>query len=149
MFATLLVLCAQPVFAAENNQITNVEYFDDGSCCITVIEDVKTPGIDLLSDTKTETKSKTSYVKAANGSILWYVRVTGTFTYNGTTSRCTSVTPSAKSQNDNWKVFDISGAKNENEASASATGKRYNDAKVVQTMSKTVTLTCSPSGHFS
>ncbi len=149
IIAALLFQCIQPVFAAENSQITDIEYFDDGSYSITVIEDVETPGINLLSDTKTETKTKTSYHKNAAGQTMWYVRVTGTFTYNGTTSKCTSATPSAKSQNENWTVSDISGGKSENKAYASATGKHYINNKLSSSTRKTVTLTCSPTGQFS
>ena len=142
---------------ASNSQIDSVEveYFDDGTYCVTVIEsipaDINTIGSSTISplSTKTETKSKTEYVKSTSGSILWYVKVTGTFTYGDGSAKCTSVTPSAAAIASTWKVSDISGSKSGNKASATATGKQYADGKVVQTMTRTVTLTCSPTGVFS
>ena len=79
---------------------------------------------------------------------MWYVSVTGTFTYGDGTARCTSVTPSAASLDSNWKVSNITGSKSGNKATATATGKRYETNIVVETATKTVTLTCGPTGMF-
>lgn len=67
--------------------------------------------------------------------------MTGTFTYGGGRAKCTSVTPSAAAIASTWKVSDISGSESRNKAGATADGKQYADGKVVQTMTRTVTLT--------
>lgn len=132
-----------------------VEYFEDGTCCVTVIESVPTDvrmtgvGAVIPLSTKTETKSKTQYMRDDSGVVLWYVKVTGTFTYGGGSAKCTSVTPSATAVGSTWKVSNISGSKSGNKASATATGKQYVDGVVTQSMTRTVTLTCSPTGVFS
>lgn len=59
--------------AATNQQI---EYYDDGSYFVTVIED-ETPEITPLSTTVTKSKTGSYYNSAGN--ILWSVKVTGTF----------------------------------------------------------------------
>lgn len=146
--ALLLTFTFQPAFAADRVVSTEIEHLDDGSCYVTIIEDVPSSGVQPFS-TKTETKSKTTYYKNASGAVMWYVKVTGTFTYGDGTSKCISATPSAASQNANWKVSSISGGKSGNEAHATATGKQYVDGTVVDTKTKTVTLTCSPTGVFS
>ena len=142
---------------ASNSKVDSVkvEYFDDGTYCVTVIESIPTD-INMIDSgtisplsTKTETKSKTQYMRDASAAVLWYVRVTGTFTYGNGSSQCISVTPSAAAVNSTWKVSNISGSKSGNKASATATGKQYADGTVVQTMTRTVTLTCSPTGVFS
>lgn len=52
---------------------TDLVYFE------TVIEDNSHNIITLASTTKSKTGSKTIYCKDADGKVLWYVKVTGTF----------------------------------------------------------------------
>ena len=147
IISMILVFTLQPAFAQSNVISVDIEELPDGSRFITVIEDVHTPGIQPF-DRTTETKSKTVYYENSAGKSVWYVRVTGTFTYGDGTARCTSATPSAASLDSNWKVSDITGGKSGNKATATATGKRYNGNIVVETVTKTVTLTCGPTGMF-
>lgn len=146
VLATVLILAMQPVYASD--EVTTVEYLDDGSRCVTIIEDVPADTIQTFSTT-TKTKSKTTYIENAAGETLWYVRVTGTFTYGNGVAKCTASTPSAAAIGVTWKVSNISGSKSGNSASATATGKQYLSGKVIKTMTETVTLTCSPTGVFS
>lgn len=143
----ILVFTLQPAFAQSNVITVDIEELPDGSRFVTVIEDVPTPGIQPFSK-ETATKTKTVYYENASGKKMWYVSVTGTFTYGDGTARCTSVTPSAASLDSNWKVSNITGGKSGNKATATATGKRYETNIVVETATKTVTLTCGPTGMF-
>lgn len=145
----VLILSTQAVFANDENKSMSVEYLPDGSRYVTIIEDVPTSGIQLFAAAKTETKSKTAYYENAAGDVMWWVKVTGTFTYGNGTSKCTSAKGTAAAENKMWKVSNISESKSGNSASAKATGKRYTDGSVVQTLTKTVTLKCSPTGVFS
>jgi hypothetical protein len=99
--------------------------------------------------TSTKTASKTASYYNSSGVLLWYVKVTGTFTYDGTTSVCTNSTVTAASQSSAWKISSKSASKSGNQATAKATAKRYEGIVVVQTVSKTVTLTCSKTGVLS
>ena len=146
ILATVLLLTMQPVYASD--AVTTVEYLEDGSRYVTIIEDVQADVVQTFSTT-TKTKSKTAYYESASGERLWYVRVTGTFTYGNGTAKCTSSTPSAEAIGSTWKVSNISGSKSGNKASATATGKQYYAGKVIDSKTKTVTLTCSPTGVFS
>lgn len=80
---------------------------------------------------------------------MWYVKVTGTFTYGDGSAKCTKSTVTAASQNSDWKIASKYSSKSSNVASATATAKKYHLGVVIQTKSKTVTLTCSPTGTFS
>ena len=80
---------------------------------------------------------------------MWWVRVTGTFTYGNGASKCISAKGSAASENSNWKVSNISDSKSGNTASAKATGTQYLYGKVLSKLTKTVTLKCSSTGVFS
>lgn len=146
-----LSLCnVQTVFASAPT--TQIEYFEDGSYCITVIEDcniINNPSITTASASKTVSKSKTAHYYSASNVEMWYVKVTGSFTYGNGSAVCNSASVTAKSKNNNWKIANKTSSKSGNSATASATGKRYLNNALAETATKSVTLTCSPTGKFS
>lgn len=147
----MMLIIPTTSFAQTRAVTSSVEYLDDGSYFETIIED-ENIGFNLnyiTTTSTTKTKSKTTYYKNSSGTTLWYVKVTGTFTYNGISAKCTSASVTATSQNSNWKVSNKSSSATSNKAKASATGKKYYLGEVIQTINKTVTLTCSPTGSFS
>lgn len=144
----LLFTICSPVYGAEQIESSEIEYLDDGSYFETVITTESNSGMTTLSS-KSVTKTKTSYYKNSNGTILWYVKVTGTFTYGNGSSKCTSSSVTAESKSGAWKITSKSASKSGNKATAKATAKRYYGGSVAETKNKTVTLTCSPSGNFS
>lgn len=144
----LLFTICSPVYGAEQIESSEIEYLDDGSYFETVITTESNSGMTTLSN-KSVTKTKTSYYTNSNGTILWYVKVTGTFTYGNGSSKCTSSSVTAESKSGAWKITSKSASKSGNKATAKATAKRYYGGSVAETKNKTVTLTCSPSGNFS
>ncbi|MCI8485485.1 MAG: hypothetical protein HFH41_14280 [Lachnospiraceae bacterium] len=155
---TVMLLAAAPVYAADTSgfapaESVSIEYLEDGSYYETIIEDAEdlqpVDAIVPFASPKTATKSKTTKYKNSSGQVLWYVKVTGTFTYGNGSAKCTKATPSAASNSPYWKVSGISGSKSGNKASAKATGTHYMGSGHVPPLTKTVTLTCSPSGDFS
>lgn len=151
----LLFLTVQPVLAADGEQSTSIRRLPDGSYYETIVETVPgQPGalassrIFAPSGVYTVTKSKTTRYRSASGSVLWFVKVTGTFRYGRGSSTCLSSRVTAKSRNKRWKVSNRRAGKIKNKAIASATAKRYENGEVVQKIHKTVTLTCTASGHF-
>ena len=64
------------------------------------------------------------------------------------TAKCTASTPSAASLDSNWKVSNITGGKSGNKATATATGTRYLNGIAKESITRTVTLTCGPTGMF-
>ena len=144
----LLFTICSPVYGAEQIESSEIEYLDDGSYFETVITTESNSGMTTLSS-KSVTKTKTSYYKNSNGTILWDVKVTGTFTYGNGSSKCTSSSVTAESKSGAWKITSKSASKSGNKATAKATAKRYYGGSVAETKNKTVTLTCSPFGNFS
>lgn len=153
-----LIISFQSVFAADTySTFTSIdsiqtEYFDDGSYFVTLIETISDPQTEKTNPSRsssTVTKSKTSIYHNSDGETVWSVKVTGSFTYGNGSATCNSVTPSASSNNSAWKVSNISGSKSGASATASATGKQYYNNTVINTVNKSVTLTCSPTGVFS
>lgn len=146
MVSVLLLSSLFSVAYAEEANV-QIEYFPDGSYVETVIADEE-PGISLFATTKTKSKKSTYY--SADGVALWYVKVTGVFNYNGSYAECTSATVSSQSYSSNWKILRTGSAHYRNEASANATVNQVRtNGSVVQTMYRTVTLTCSADGTFS
>ena len=139
-----------PVIADETTGETvesvTVEYLEDGSYYETVVTVDDTVGDDsgIMSTAKTKTGSKKASYKSKSGDVLWYVKVTGKFTYNGSTSKCTSASATAASNSSSWKITDKSSSRSGNEAKASATAQR----KGVD-YHRTVTLSCSKTGKLS
>lgn len=145
---SLIFAVIHPCFAEDRVQDNQVEYtyFEDGCYIISIISD-ETTGIERRSTTTT-TKSKTSTYYNNSDVALWYVKVTGSFTYGDGSAKCNSSSVTAGSYSSNWKISDKSASKSGASATAKATGKLYDGSIVIQTVPETVTLTCTSQGTF-
>lgn len=137
----------QPVHAQETT--TEIEYLSDGSYCLTEIHEDSVPSLELFATNRTRTASKTTKYYSSSGNTLWYVKITATFTYNGTTSSCTSAFATADSYSSVWKISRKSASKSGNKATAAATATQYANSKPVSSHTRTVTLTCNKNGNLS
>ena len=101
---------------------------------------------DSTSRATSSTKSgqKTTYYKSSSGVTLWSF----SYTY-GKSSTCTSVTGSSASSSVAWKVSSASSKKNGNTATASATGYHYTNGALVESLSRSVSLSCDIYGSLS
>lgn len=120
-------------------------YLDDGTYFETIIyqqQDINTRS----SKSKTGTK-KTTY--NADGKVLWYVSVTGTFTYTGSSSKCTSASVTAESYNKYWKISNKSSSFTKNIAKGKATAKLYYGPLPATTINQVVVLSCDANGNLS
>lgn len=131
---------------ANTSSSDEIEYLDNGDYLIYTIEYNTPQNFQPFSNTVTKSKYARYYHK---NSVQWYVKVTGTFTYGSGTSKCTSSSVSAKSSANGWKIVNSSASKSKNTASATATAKHYYNNSVVDTVTRTVKLTCSSTGKFS
>lgn len=75
---------------------------------------------------------------------MWSISVTGTFSYNGSSCTCTKATVSTTKPSSMWSLSNKKASKSGNKAIASVTGHAPG-----VTVTRTVTLTCSPSGNLS
>lgn len=94
----------------------------------------------------TKTMSKRTSYKNASGKVMWYVQVTGTFTYGNGTAKCTKSSVTAASNNSTWKIVSKSASKSGSKATATAKARHYNNGIPAELLTKSVTLTCSPNG---
>lgn len=99
----------------------------------------------LQSNSHTITKTKTTNIKNTNGAILWSVSITATFTYDGSTSRCISCSPSAETYSSSWTIQSTSSSKSGNSATAVATANYAS----LKNYTQSVTISCSKNGTVS
>lgn len=125
-----------------------IVYLEDGTYFETVIEE-STPIVQPFAQERTKTASKITRHKNASGETLWYVKVTGTFKYDGTSSRCTDSTATAAAPASNWYIKSKSASKSGNTARATATAKKVVNGLTTKTMTLTVKVTCSKNGTIS
>lgn len=128
-----------------------IEYLDNGDYIETVIlqEETLDSYIVPFSANKTISIKKTTSYKTKSGKILWTLTVHGKFTYTGKSSKCNSSDVSTAIQDKNWFIAESSSKKSGNCAIAKATAKRKNNGTVVETVFRTVTLTCDANGKLS
>lgn len=131
----------------------SAEKIADDLYCITTIEITSNNVLDKSTETsrssKTKSGSKTVKYQNSEGKTLWYVKVSGTFSYDGNSSRCTSVSVTAASYDKNWTISNKSSSKSGNTAFATATGILNQNSLFSQTIARTVSLSCSKNGTLS
>lgn len=114
---------------------------------ITITEAEMNPN--TKASTKIKTGSKTVNYKNSNGSVLWYVKETGTFSYTGSSSKCINDTVSAGSNSGSWRITSKSSSRSGNTATGKATAKYYYDNNVIRTITETAKVSCSAKGTIS
>jgi hypothetical protein len=138
-----------PVSASTiNNTESFIEYLDNGDYIETIItDDTADSGISVYS-TNTITKTKTSYYKNSSGTVLWSVAIKATFSYNGSTSTCTSCSHSTTSPGASWSIKSASHSKSGNTATAKATATHTTATDTLE-YTRSVTIKCSATGTVS
>lgn len=140
--ACLMVVCLLPVQAfASDSQIVR---YDDGSYDVIIIqEDITT----RASGTKTGTVVREH--RSEDNVLEWKATLKATFTYDGSTSRCTSVnSPTVTIYDSTWSLDSKSCSKSGNTATGTITMAK----KLLLGSGKvpiTLTLSCDKNGNLS
>lgn len=148
-FAALESISANATTSPKGTQI-QIEYLENGDYTETVINDELPDNVVIspFATTKTITKSKTTYYKNSAGTVLWSVTIKGTFTYNGSTSKCTSCSHSTTAPSYAWSIKSASHSKSGNTATARATATQKTSTGT-KDFSMSVTIKCSANGTVS
>mgnify|MGYP003373338261 CR=1 FL=1 len=141
LFSPISVYANDTILSSQKEYLENGDYFE-----ITTIEHDTNS---FFATSKTITASRTAKYVTSSGKVCWSVTVTVTFTYNGSTSKCTASKVSAISNNSNWRIASKNSSRSGNTASATATANLYKGSKIIKTATKTVTLSCSKNGTLS
>lgn len=142
------LLCIPVSATNTDNTEINIEYLDNGDYVETVItDDTANSGISLFT-TNTITKTKTRYYKNSSGTVLWSVAIKATFSYNGSTSTCTSCSHITTAPASAWSIKSASHSKSGNTATAKATAT-YKTSAGSTDYSMSVSIKCSATGVVS
>lgn len=148
LLSSALICAAIPSQSLQAQTVTiTKEAISDDLYCVTELVETSGSGIQPFSATQAKSGSKTVRYENASGTTLWYVTVHASFTYNGSTSSCTSTDVTAGSNSSAWKVTNKSSWKSGNTGYASATGHQYNILGMeTNTLSRTVSISCTKNG---
>lgn len=145
---SIMILFAFPiaVYAEEGNQTTttSVEYFDDGSYMVTIIEEEP-----ALTRASTKSGSKTKSYYDSDDELQWVAKLSGTFSYTGSSATCTKSSVTYTIYGSNWKATDSEATKSGRTATGKFTFKKYLTFVPMFTQNITLTLSCSNSGTLS
>ncbi|MCI9174930.1 MAG: hypothetical protein HFH49_08290 [Lachnospiraceae bacterium] len=122
---------------------TDTEDFGNGFYGITTLE--------IQSDnTRTvKTASKTYTLKTSSGTTAASFKLTATFNYpSGSSALCTYVSHSTSISDTKWKFSKKSSAKSGNTASGTFTANLVSSGITLESISKTITLTCDKYGNI-
>ena len=146
ILAVLSVMVLIPVVAASAEQSTEpdeVIWLENGDYIIVTTQTIST----YASGTITKNKHGTYY--GADDNPEWKVTLTGTFTYNGTSSTCTSSSCSVSIYDNHWYLVSKSAGKSGNTATATATLGYKSLGVTVGKRTYNLTLTCDKNGNVS
>lgn len=150
LFSFLFIFASTfPVKASEIQSINStniIEIFDDGSYIESSTEENIIATLSRSSSTKSAKRTYT--YKASSGKILWTITVTGTFTYNGSSSSCTKASVSTTCPSITFKLASKSTTKHNSTATATASFKQYNDSVYLRTITRSVSISCDKSGKL-
>ena len=125
-------------------QMKIVRMFDDSSQLLEEMQPV------VIAQTRDRVTAQRAYHhRNSSGTILWTATVTGTFTYNGSTSSCTSASYSTQVNNSTWSEQSGNAYPSGNTAIADVVMMRKLLFIVVETVPVTVSLTCDKNGNLS
>ena len=138
MIFPLKVYASQP----KSDAFSELEYYEDGSFAIITIQtEYRTRG------TRSGTKNY-SYYNSGN-ELQWTVTLKASFNYTGTSANCISSSTTYSVSNSAWQITKATASYSGSTATGEFTAKKYFLNIPVQTVNKTLTLTCSPTGVLS
>lgn len=145
----LFTLICSTAFAENSSCSTIIEHFPDGSYLVTTITEQQSSTY-VASTRTTKNGSKTLSYYNEDNEVVWSATVHGIFSYNGSSSTCTDASITYTINNSVWRITSTNAYASGNSAIGEVTAKKYSIAVIpIQTIERTVTLTCSPTGVLS
>ncbi len=147
LIAMVCLLIPTAAYASDNQeQIKSVETYPlENGDVLEVIISESNP-INTRASVTVKTGSKTVNYRNSAGSVMWYVKESGTFSYTGTSSKCISDSVTATSNNSKWRISNKSSSRSGNTATGKATAKLYYNGVATQSITETATVSCSATG---
>lgn len=138
------IVKAGDIVVIGNDTITagHVTYLSDGSVLIESVPKV------IQTRSNVITSHKTVYHRDSSGNLLWSATLTGTFTYNGSSSSCTAASCTTSINSSAWSQKSVNAYTSGASAYADVTMVRKILLITVETVNVLVTLTCDKDGHL-
>lgn len=138
----LMFLLPAQALAAETQSTT---YYEDGSYSVTIVK--RFDAAARASGTVTGATEVTHY--SSSGTVEWIASLTATFSYTGSSARCTSVDNlSVRIFESGWSMASKSSSKSGNTATGNIT-MRYSTLTGTGNFPVTLTLSCDKNGNLS
>ena len=150
LFSISVIPAAATVSENKSVKVVSIEPLEDGYYVETTIEILPQLGFgnEIQATYSTITSTKTSSYKNSNGDVMCSLSITGTFTYNGSTSSCTSCYHSYSAPGSTWEVLNASSSRSGNSATATATARHHLIVSYAD-YPMSVTVSCSANGTIS
>lgn len=148
LLSVVMIMVCIPTPANAEKEITESTtttaiYFNDGSYgIITIIQD------NVVNRASVSGTKQFDYYDSSNDKV-WTYSITGVFSYNGSTSSCTAVSDSYSIINSNWHLDSHSCSKSGNTANGSITMKKKIIGITIDTVTRSLSLSCSANGTLS
>ena len=143
LFCFLFNICSL-FCSADNKNMNDIEYFEDGSYAITSI----IVNHSLLSASNSITRTKKYEFFDSTNQLCWAAFLTASFTYNGTTSSCTGASCDVTIYNNSWSTKSVNAYTSGYSAIAEVTIIRKLLFITVETKSFSITLSCDRYGNL-
>lgn len=149
VFIMMFSIITISAYAEDNVTVVseNIEYLDDGYYIVDTL--TEEPVNSSVRATSTKSGSKTRTLYNSDDEALVALKLTGTFTYTGSSATCTASSVSYTIYNDQWKVTTATASKSGRVATGTFVAKHYVLLVVTQTMNETLTISCSNTGTLS
>lgn len=144
----LFSFCSTSFALTDSTEMTTqryIEYLEGGEYIVITIEE----DYSSMFSTISKNGSKTFYYYNANDEVVWSAKLSGTFTYTGSSATCTASSITHSSNNSNWRIVSSNASKSGNTAIGEITAKSYFAGICVKTVEETITLSCSANGTLS
>jgi len=138
----LLALVLPTTAYAQDTTNNDIEYLEDGSFFMTKLSESN----GFLRSSKSATKSVTYY--DSTGIAQWNFSLTGTFTYNNSTSSATGSSARVTIYKSSWSTTSKSASYSSNKATGTVKVSKTTLGGTT-TIPKTLTITCSKTGTIS
>lgn len=119
------------------------EYYDDGSYTVITITEY------ILASTPSLKQGSKTYNHASSGNTVWSYTINGTFSYDGSSSSCTSISDSYTINNNSWHLNSHYCWKIGNTAYGSVTMDYKVLGITTNSVTRDISLSCSANGTLS
>ena len=124
--------------------IKNEVVYREGQYIISISTIIEEDDVSTYATTGSKTVSKVYKIENIFGSVVATYTLKGKFSYDGTTATCTSATYSTMTESSLWSFEATTAYPSGAKAVGSSTAKTF-----LQTISDTITITCSKTGEIS